>query len=252
MWVADFDGTDEDLAALTLLINQPYYYLLQAFWSIPLVSVAVSLFFDILTIAVPFAVLRPLNRRLEPNNPRTTNQALATDWQIMVLTAVLGATVYAVTFFLSYQTHFSVFLINHFDDMPTVEAHDSSIPQLLQLFAVTGLAAMVFLFRPTIAASNKPEPKPRTKKTRKFNPETATLGETLAHNFKFIEAGWPHRTVVLARRTGVLAFYTLANTVVRVYGTVEGTDIGGSFGYGGLWAAATVLVGVSYGLLSQE
>lgn len=250
--LANVDGTDEDLAALTLLINQPYYYLLHAFWSVPLVSVAVSLAFDIVITALPFALLRPLGRRLEPNTPRTTNQALATDWQIMVLTAILGASVYAVTFFVSYQTNFSIFLINHFDELPTLEAHDSSIPQLLQLFAVTGLSAMIFLFRPTISASSKPEPKPRTKRPRKFNPETASLSETLAHNFKFVEAGWSHRAIVLARRTAVLALCTLANTFVRVYGTVEGTDIGGSLGYGGLWAAATVLVGVSYGLLSQE
>ena len=250
--IANFDGTDEDLTALTLLVNQPYYYLLHAFWSVELVSVAISLIFDVAVVAVPFALLRPLNRRLEPNTPRTTNQALATDWQIMVLTAVLGATVYAVTFFLSYQTNFSVFLINHFDDLPTLEAHDSTIPQLLQLFVVTGCSAMLFLFRPTIAASGKALPQPRTRKPRKFNPETATLSETLAHNIKFIEAGWSQRTVILARRTAVLTLCTLANTFVRVYGTVEGTDILGSLGYGGLWSAATILVGVSYGLLSQE
>ena len=88
---------------MTLLVNQPYYYLLHAFWSIPLVSVAVSLFFDIAVVALPFAVLRPLYRRLEPNTARTTNQAIATDWQIMLLTALLAASVYAVTFFVSYQ-----------------------------------------------------------------------------------------------------------------------------------------------------
>lgn len=225
---------------------------MHAFWQIPLISVAVSLFFDILVTALPFAFLRPLHRRLEPNNPRTTNQALATDWQIMLLTASLAASVYAVTFYISYQTNFSVFLITHFDDLPTLAPHDSSIMQLLQLFAVTGAAAMLFLFRPTISASSKPEHKARTKRPRKFNPETATLAETLGHNFKVFEQGWPQRMVVLARRTAVLAGFTLANTFVRVYWTVEGTDVGGSLGYGGLWAAATALVGVAFGLLSQE
>jgi hypothetical protein len=180
------------------------------------------------------------------------------DWQIMLLTAGLGSTVYAITFYLSYFANLGVFLITHFENMSTMSAHDSTIPQLLQLFAATGFAAMLFLFRPTIAAAGAMalrEAKSRAGsrgKPKKFNPETATLGETFAYNLGYGESGWSHRAEVLVKRTAVLALSTFVNTVVRVYGTVEGTDVGGAAGYASLWAGANVLVGVAYGMLSNE
>ena len=251
--LTDYD-IDEDLAALTLLTNQPYYYLLHAFWSIQLLPVAISLFFDVAIIALPFALLRPSPRRQEPNTAKTQNQAIAIDWQIMMLTAGLAATLYAVTFYLSYYANLSVFLITHFNDIPSMQARDSSIPQLVQLFVTTGVAAMVFLFRPTVAATGRAsltEPK-RSRRPKKFNPETATLGETFAYNLGYGETGWSNRAQVLAKRTAVLAVCTLANTFVRVFGTVEGTDVVGTLGYAGLWAGANVLVGIAYALLGQE
>ncbi len=183
------------------------------------------------------------------------------DWQIMGLTAGLGATVYAVAFYLSHHANLGVFLITHFDNMATMAPHDSTVPQLLQLFAATGFAAMFFLFRPTIAAAGTlalREPKvaitPRSirAKPKKFNPETATLGETFAYNLGYGESGWSHRADVLGKRTAVLALATFANTAMRVFSTVEGTDIGGALGYAGLWAGANVLVGVAYGMLSND
>lgn len=252
---ADDVDLDEDIAALTLLTNQPYYYLLHAFWSIQLVPVLLGLLFDVAVIAVPFALLRPLRRVHELNTPKTGNQALATDWQIMVLTAALAATLYAVTFYLSYYANLSVFLITHFDNIPTMQARDSSIPQLVQLFVVTGIAAMLFLFRPTIAAAGRPgltEPKPRSRKVKKFNPETATLGETFAYNLGYGESGWSRRAQVIAKRTLVLVACTFANTFVRVFGTVEGADVVGALGYAGIWAGANVVVGIAYALLSHE
>ena len=246
---------DEDIAALTLITNQPYYYLLYSFWSIQLLPVATSLIFDVAVITIPFALLRPQTRPHHPNLPRTNNQALATDWQIMVLTAVLGATIYAVAFYLSYKANFTVFLIQHFNDLPTLIAHDSTIPQLLQIFIATGVSSMLFLFRPTIAVSGRPgmtEQKSRPRRAKKFNPETATLGETFAYNLGYGESGWSRRAEVLAKRTLLLAASTFANTFVRVFGAVEGTDIVGTLGYAGLWAGASVLVGVAYGFLSHE
>lgn len=201
--------------------------------------------------------------------PKTTNQSLSTDYQILFLTATLAATVYAVTFYLSYYANLGVFLITHFDNMTTMSAHDSSIFELVQLFAFTGFAAMTFLFRPTIAAAGTPalrEAKSHTRTSsgrpgsaagsrrasKKFNPETATLGETFAYNLGYGETGFTHRAVVLAKRTSIVTGCVFANTVVRVFGTVEGTDLGGATGYAGLWAGANVLVAVAYGLLSNE
>lgn len=87
---------------------------------------------------------------------------------------------------------------------------------------------------------------------KKFNAETATLAETFAYNLGYGETGFTRRAVVLVKRTAVVALCVFVNTVVRVFGTVDGTDIGGSMGYAGLWAVANVLVAVAYGLLSDE
>lgn len=249
-WIAGYDY--EDLAALTLLTNQPYYYLLYSFWSIQFVPVVISLAIDVVVITIPFALLRPLKRHY---NARTTNQLLAMDWQILVLTALLGSTIYAVTFSLLHWANIGIFLITHFEDIPSLDAaHQSSIAALLQLFAITGVAAMFFLFRPAVSAANTSatDTKALLKKAKKFSPATASLGETFAYNLGYGENGWSHRAEVLAKRTLVLSACTLLNTFVRVFGTVQGTDIAGSLGYGGLWAGTTVLVAIAYGLIGNE
>ena len=112
---------------------------------------------------------------------------------------------------------------------------------------------MVFLFRPSMAAAGPAKTVTRRRSgPKKFKAETATLAETVAYNLGWGEAGLSHRAEVLAKRAGVLIVGTLANTFVRVFGTVEGTDVVGSLGYAGLWAAANGLVAVAYGILGQE
>ncbi|KAK3713072.1 hypothetical protein LTR37_008757 [Vermiconidia calcicola] len=252
-WIAGYDY--EDIAALTILTNQPYYYLVNAFYGVDLFAVALSLAFDVVVIAIPFALLRPLTRAHDPNAPRSVNQVLATDWQIMMWSAALGATVYAVAFSITYYAHFTSFMVVHFDDIPNVGARDSTVGQLMQLFGATGIAAMLFLFRPAISAAGKPqltEQRHRSRKAKKFNPETATLGETFAYNLGYGPSGFSHRVEVLLKRTLVVAAFTFANTFVRVYGTVDKSDATGALAYGGIWAAAHVLVGVGYGVLSND
>lgn len=246
--------TDEDLAALTLLTNAPYYYLLHSFWSIQLLPVLISLGIDITIITLPFALLRA---RPRVGGASTPNQAITTDYQILLVTSALAAAIYAVTFYLSYYLNLGVFLITHFDSIPSLEtAHDPSLPYMLALFSLSGIAAMQFLFRPTFAAAGKPvildSPVKTRRTSKRFQPATATLGETFAYNLGYGETGWSHRAEVLAKRTAVLVVCALANTVVRVFGTVEGTDLAGALGYAGIWVLAHVGVGVGYGWLGQE
>ena len=204
-------------------------------------------------IAIPFALLRPLTHAHDPNIAKTNNQAVAIDWQVLGLTSLFAASVYAVTFYISYQADLGVFLINHFDDIPSLEKiHETSVPQLTQWCIAAGAAAMVFLFRPTVAAAGRASLTEPKLKAKRFSPETATLGETFAYNLGYGETGWSHRAEVLAKRTAVLTFCTMANTFVRVYGTVRGTDVGGTLGYAGLWAIANVLVALAYAWLGQE
>ena len=168
---------------------------------------------------------------------------------------MLAASVYAVTFSLLYYFDLGVFLISHFDNIPSLDsAHEKNLPKMLALFAGSGIGAMLFLFRPTIAAAGKPtliETKVKGRKVKKFNAETATLGETIAHNLG-IDIHLSHRAEVLARRAAVLIACTLGNTFIRIFGTVEGSDVVGALGYAGLWATAHALVGVAYAWLGNE
>lgn len=246
--------TDEDLAALAILVNRPYYHLLSSFWSVELLPVVISIVIDVAAVTIPFALLRPMSRLHDPHTTKTPNQRLSNDWQIMALTTVLAASVYAVTFSLLYYFDLGVFLVRHFDNIPSLEtAHESNLAWMVSLFIGNGAAAMYFVFRPTLAAAGKPsltETKPK-RRSKRFNAETATLGETIAHNLG-IERHLSHRAEVLIKRSGVLILFTLLNTFVRVYGTVEGTDVAGSLGYAGIWAVAHVLVAIVYAWLGNE
>lgn len=173
----------------------------------------------------------------------------------MGLTTILAASVYAVTFSLFYYFDLGVFLIQHFDNIPSLEsAHESNLAKMVLLFLGSGFAAMYFLFRPTLAAAGRAslvETRAKGRRSKKFNAETATLGETIAHNLG-LEKQPSHRAQVLLNRSLVLILCTVANTFVRVYGTIEGTDLAGALGYAGAWAAANALVGVVYAWLGNE
>ncbi|KAK5165897.1 uncharacterized protein LTR77_008821 [Saxophila tyrrhenica] len=260
-WVAGYDllanknEIDEDIAALTLLTNQPFHHLLHSYYALPLAPLTFSLLTDILVTALPFALLAPLTRAHDPLTPRTSNQALATDASILLLTSAMAASIFATTFYLSHHAlDLGVFLISHFDNLASMSAHDLSIAQLLPWFAVPGFAACAFLFRPTIAAAGTSVTPPRlsTRKPKRFNPATATLGETFAYNLGYGESGWSRRAEVLAKRTAVLSAGAFVNTAVRVFATVEGTDLGGAMGYAGMWAGACVVVAVGFGMMSHE
>ncbi len=254
-YVLTYISTDEDLAALALLTNQPYYYLLYSFWSVELFPVIASLTIDIAAIAIPFALLRPLTHLHDLHVAKSQNQRLAQDWQIILLTAGLAASVYAVTFSLFYYFDLGIFLITHFNDIPSLDtAHESSLTKMIALFSGSGIGAMLFLFRPTLAAAGKPsliETKAKGRKPKKFNAETASLGETLAHNLG-VDTQLSHRAEVLLKRAAVLIAFTVANTFIRIFGTIEGTDIVGSLGYAGLWATAHGIVALTYAWLGNE
>ena len=179
---------------------------------------------------------------------------MARDWQIDGLTASLAAVVYALTFYLTYMlSGFSVFLVTHFEYVPSLERlHNATLPTLVQSYAISGIAAMLFLFRPAMAAAGAPKITAKKRASKKFRADTATFTETLAHNLGLGETGLSHRAEVLGKRAAVLVLGTLANTFVRVYGTVHGTDPVGSLGYSGLWAASNFLVAVAYSFLGQE
>lgn len=206
-----------------------------------------------ISVALPFYLLRGATRY--PTRSANPNQAIARDGTVLVITCALGTVVYGLTFFLSYYANLGVFLIRHFDSIPSLDkAHDQNFVGMLHMFLLSGVAATYFLFRPAVAEPSRPaltEPKAVEDKPA-FNPERATLLDTVSYNLGLYGVGWSRRAEVFAWRTLILALGTLANTLVRVYSTVEGTDVVGSLGYGGLWAAAGTMVGFAFAWLGDE
>lgn len=180
------------------------------------------------------------------------------DWQVLSLVTVFGAAVYAVTLYTSAFTWLPVYMVTHFDNLRTLHhtGEDNLLLQVALAFPA-GLATTRFLFVPAVAASNKLlralDPiAADAAEAQKFDSETATLGQTIAYNLGFGAGGFTTRTQVLTKRTAVLVVCSSVNTFVRVFGTIEGTELTGALGWSGLWAAAGVLTGIAYGWVAEE
>jgi hypothetical protein len=243
-----------DLTSLTLLSNIPYYYLLNTFYLVSPTSVLSALTIDCISIALPFAFFRRTPSAADAALLQPTSRAVVHDWSVLALVTGFGAAIYAVTVYTSFFTWLPVHMILHFDHLPSVGAVRDNDLILLALLAIpAGFASTRFVFVPAVLASNKllsaldavTEPAP-------FDPETATLVQTIAYNVGLGGKGFSNRTTVISKRTSVLIISSLTNTLVRVYGTIEGTELFGVAGWAGLWAAAGALTGVAYSWVADE
>ena len=176
------------------------------------------------------------------------------DWQVLVLVTIFGAAIYAVTLYTSAFTWLPVYMVTHFENLRAL--HDSREEDLMLqvLLAVpAGLATTRFLFVPAVAASNKLlQAFDAVAAPPKFDSESATLSQTVAYNLGFGADGFSARTKVLAKRTIVLVLCSYINTFVRVFGTIEGSELVGSLGWSGMWAVAGLLTGLAYGWVAEE
>ena len=248
-----FSSTDTpaglDLASLSLISNLPYYFLLQTFYSLPPSPIWVSLSIDILSLALPFLLFRrTVKSTSDESLQRPGSRAISHDLQILGLTSFLASAVFALTLYASFATWLPLHMIRHFDSIRTLDAvHDTTIVVLAALFVPAGFAAMRFLFLPTVSASNRllGALDPITKDAP-FDPEDATLAQTVVYNLGLGKEGLSPRSEVLLKRTATLALASSVNTFVRVYGTVDGSESTGAFGYAALWATAVATVGLVY------
>ncbi|KXT09441.1 hypothetical protein AC579_5984 [Pseudocercospora musae] len=252
-WYMRFDYSD--LAWLTLLSNVPHYFLLNTFYGIDYLAAVVPLFIDVSTIAIPFALLRGMNRARDTSAPKTVNQAVAQDTGIQWVTGLLGASLYALVIYGSFYTWLPQYMVVHFDGLRSVQkAHDTTQFLLLAVLGPVGYATTQFIFVPAIGSAANPgltDPKLKPEKVP-FNPETATFSETLAWNLGFSEAGFSHRAEILAKRTFMLAASAFINTFIRAYVTIEGTEIVGAIGWASVWSFAAGLTGFAFSWVGDE
>ncbi|QIW95804.1 hypothetical protein AMS68_001322 [Peltaster fructicola] len=246
VWWAEYDWID--LASLSLLSNLPFYFLLSSFYQLSGLSIGTSLTIDIVSLTLPFILLRSHVRSTRDEDLlRPLGRAVAHDYQILALTSVLAAVVFGATLYISFASWLPVHMIEHFDNLRTLDiAHDSNIYKLAGLFVPAGLAAMHFLFLPTVSASNSLlSALDSVTKDAPFDPESATLLQTIAYNFGLKEE-MSAKTEVLFKRTAVLALGSAINTFVRVFATIDGAEASGALGWAALWAGAISFVGVVF------
>lgn len=215
----------------------------------------IPILIDVTTLAIPFALLRSLNHARRGDKVKTANQAVAQDRGVQYLIAAFGASIYAIVVYGSFTTWLPTYMIIHFDGLRSLErAHNTGILLLLALFGPLGYAATQFIFVPAVGSAGNPgitDPALKPGKVA-FNPETATIGQTVAWNLGFGEHGLTHRGEILFKRTATLAASSFISTFIRAYVIVDGTELLGALGWASVWGSAAALVGVAYAWVGNE
>ena len=196
---------------------------------------------DIVAAWLPFYSLKVSSSIHSVKTPRgvAANRSVINDYGVQVATVLLAAGIYGVVVLTSYSTWLPVYLITHFDGIRDISAlHNKNFPWLAGSFLPLGFAAKVFLFTPATAS----KPDNHDKAIAKFNPETATLGETVWYNIW----GYPHRTRTLIKRTATLITVAGLHTALQTYVTISGAEGFGAVGWSSVWALATSLTGAAY------
>jgi hypothetical protein len=157
--------------------------------------------------------------------------------------------------YFSFTTWLPTYLVVHFDGLRSMEKiHNTGIWLLLALFGPLGYAATQFIFVPAIGNPGNPGPIPNKAAARnlRFDPETASLSQHVAHNLHFNPEGLTPRGKILLKRTLILATSSFVSSFTRSFVTIDGTDILGALGWASVWSTAAALVGVAYAWVGNE
>lgn len=234
------------MAALTLITHIPHAYLLRVFYFLPWQPVWIGLGTTIIANSVPFYFLR---RRNAHNTKDTSALAVANDTQIEYTVGLVAAAMYAIPVVASMTSWLPVHLATYFSGLRTLEpAHTAVFWWMLVGLLPLGWAARNFFFYPlantnAITLVNKASlaySGHEKVAVLEFDPETATLTQTIHRNV-FWHRYLPPRTQELLRRTMLATAWTVANTAFKAYVEVDGAELPGALGWGGVWGSGTVL-----------
>lgn len=109
------------------------------------------------------------------------------------------------------------------------------MPLLLVSLLPAGYAATQFIF---VASTAAPPTPPYV-----FDTTESGFIEHVYHN----AWGWyTNRQKALIARTVLLAGMTVAESLIQIWGTIEGVELLGALGYAGIWGVGVVLVGAVF------
>ena len=230
-----------DVAALTFLSHVPYHYFLVTFYLIRPTTSTACIAIDTAAAFLPFYTLKVSSSIHSIKTPKgvAANRSVINDYQVQIFTSLLATGIYAVVVFGSYTSWLPVYLVTHFDGIRDISTlHNNNFPYIIASYLPIGFAAKMFLFTPSEAA----KPDSHDKEIAKFNPETATLSETVIFNLW----GYSKRTRTLMKRTATLAAVSGLHTYLQTYVSLEGTEALGAAGWSSVWALAATVTGAVY------
>lgn len=199
------------------------------------------LFIDTLTTFTPISLFRHISAVHRFTSPKGTvkNRSVINDLTVRVGGAVLASAVYGLVVLICYRSWLAVHLVIYFEGIRDISAtHSADHISLVALFLPLGWAAREFIFTPAVGA----KPDAHDKKTAAFNPETATLSETMEWNFW----GFSKKTRVLVERTATAAAIGGLHTWVQAYFTIEGVEAYGAAGWAIIWVFAAIATGTAF------
>ncbi|KAL9593606.1 MAG: hypothetical protein Q9179_005792 [Wetmoreana sp. 5 TL-2023] len=235
--VADIDLA-WDLGSLTVLSHMPYLYLLTTFYAVRPTTLWLGIAIDVASTYFPFMLLRDSSpvHRPEASKGEVANRSILSNSPIKFYTSLLAAAVYGVVIYGSFRSWLPAYLIVHFEGLKDLSgAHEAALPGVIVGFLISGYAAQSFLFIPALGA----KPDAHDLKMAEFDPETATLGQTIWYNVW----GYSKRSRTLIKRTATLALTSAMQTGLRTYITVEGVELAGAAGWAVMWASTATLLG---------
>ncbi len=235
------------------MTHLPHDYFLHTFYLVPWTSLITLTLTTLLANWLPFRLLRrrnPSHQKIEPSaNPSPVS--VSSDRTTTVTTTILASALYCIPLFYSLTTWLPVQLATHFDGLRTLNpAHTANIPLLLLTLVPTGYFVRKFLFDPVVHPSALIVPASTIDgvetDTIVFDPETATLYQTLMHNLLWWQAYHP-RTRMLLQRTATLMAWTAANSWFLAWVVIEGSEGLGALAWAGVWAVSAGLSGLVLG-----
>jgi hypothetical protein len=229
------------MGSLTVLSHAPHLYLLTNFYRIRPTTALTCLIIDTLSTYIPFRLMRDpsATHRSISSKGTVANRSVINDSSVRLYTGLLAAAIYSVVVFGSFGSWLPVYLVVHFEGLRDISAaHGAALPKLIVLSLPVGYAAREFIFTP--ATGSRPDP--YDAQIASFDPETATLGETLQYNLW----GYSKRTRTLIKRTLTLAAITGIHNWLQTYVAIEGTESSGAAGWSAVWVLAAMLTGAAF------
>lgn len=228
-----------DIICLVGLSHLPTYNLLQNFYGTRPTTIITVASITTVSVAVPFTYFR--RKAAATSASSGPKSSVLQDKPTAIYTTLLATLTYTLSLYASFVTWLPAFLVSHFDGLPDISVVHGGprgfVSMSLRLL-LAGYAVRVFIFRGSAGES-------RTRESA--NKYTERQGEFLVKSlYRKYWVPLAANTKALVQRTAVLSLMIFLNTVVQVVGTINGAEVSGALGWGGLWTAATVAIGAIF------